>query len=114
MHEAEGMAGVQNHTREEEEEADLFPSCNDHVLRHSGHDDPFQMDKTVVSLSLAMVDLNQMKSLRTQEEGEGPCHDAEAVGVQKHNYVALLPGIHEKGVHLLGTFSEATPVERIQ
>ena len=110
---AEGMAGVQHHTRVEEE-ADPLPSCNDHVLHHSGHDDPLQVDKTVVKLSLAMVDLNQMKSLRNQEEGEGLYHAAEAVGVQKHSYVALLPGIHEECVHPMGASAEAMPVEKIQ
>ena len=105
------MAWAQNHTTKE---VDPLPSCNYHVHRQSGHDDPLQVDKMVVKLSLAIVDLNQTKSLRNQEEGEGPCHDGEEAGVQQHSLVTLLPGIHEEGVHPLGTFAEAKPVERIQ
>jgi hypothetical protein len=119
VHEAEeGMAGVQKHTREaegvEEEEVDLLPSRNGHGLLHNGHDDPLLVDKTVENLSHlgAMVDPSHTKSLHKEED---PCRDAEeVVGVQKRSHEALLPCIHEKGVHPPGIFAEVTILERIQ
>jgi hypothetical protein len=55
VHEAaEGVASVQKHTREEEEEEevdpDLLPSRSDHGLLHNGHDDRLLVDKTVENL----------------------------------------------------------------